>query len=109
VGGGQPGSGSLNILNPGTQGERQLPTMPMAAIELRKGDVFRHVAAGGGGFGHASKRDPRLVLEDVLDGKVSIGAALRDYGVVIDPTALAIDKFATEAARAALRRREGLT
>ena len=27
-----------------------LPTMPMAAIPLRKGDVFRHVSAGGGGL-----------------------------------------------------------
>jgi N-methylhydantoinase B len=103
VQGGQRGSGSLNILNPGTPRERTLPTMPMAAIELRKGDVFRHVAAGGGGFGPAWQREPQSVLEDVLDGKVSIGAALRDYGVVIHPTQLALDTAGTEVARAALR------
>ena len=32
-----------------------------------------------------STRDPALVLEDVLDEKVSIEAARRDYGVAIDP------------------------
>jgi N-methylhydantoinase B len=103
VQGGQPGSGSLNLLNPGTPRERTLPTMPMSAIELRKGDVFRHVSAGGGGFGHASRRDPQCVLEDVLDGKVSVEGALRDYGVVIDPTRSIIDRQATDTARAGLR------
>ena len=45
--------------------------MPMAAAALRRGDVFHHVSAGGGGFGPPFERDPALVLEDVLDGKVS--------------------------------------
>jgi len=40
------------------------------------------------------------VLEDVLDEKVSIEAARRDYGVVIDPVALTVDEQATTKLRA---------
>ncbi len=52
--------------------------------KLRKGDVFHHVSAGGGGSGSPFERDPALVLEDVLDGKVSVEAARERYGVVIE-------------------------
>ncbi|MEJ0037992.1 MAG: hydantoinase B/oxoprolinase family protein [Gammaproteobacteria bacterium] len=105
VNGGTPGSGSTNVLNPGTAGERVLPTMPMEAIKLRKGDVFRHVSAGGGGFGPACERDPALVLEDVREGKVTIEAARAFYGVAIDAKTLAVDRAGTAAARAELQRR----
>jgi len=42
--------------------------------------------AGGGGYGDPFERDPNAVLEDVLNGYVSIEAAARDYGVVIRST-----------------------
>ena len=58
--------------------------MPMEALQLRRGDVFHHVSAGGGGSGSPLERDPALVLEDVLDGKVSVEAARERYGVVIE-------------------------
>lgn len=106
IDGGLPGSGSLNVLNPGTAREITLPTMPMEAIALRKGDVFRHVAAGGGGFGRPVDRESQRVLEDVLDEKVSIESALTQYGVVIDPHTFEVDSEATISTRAALRRRE---
>ena len=38
---------------------------------------------GGGGYGHAFERDPQAVLDDVLNGYVTLEAAERDYGVVI--------------------------
>jgi N-methylhydantoinase B len=38
---------------------------------------------GGGGYGDPFTRDPAAVLDDVLNGYVSIEAAERDYGVVI--------------------------
>lgn len=98
---GKPGAGSLNVLNPGTPQEKLLPTMPMMAIPLHKGDVFRHVSAGGGGFGSAFTRDPQLVLEDVLDEKVSLEGARRDYGVVIDVARRTVDVVATAAERRA--------
>jgi N-methylhydantoinase B len=41
---------------------------------------------GGGGFGDPFERDPNAVLEDVLNGYVSLEAAARDYGVVVHST-----------------------
>jgi N-methylhydantoinase B len=101
--GGEPGGPSLNTLNPGSEKERKLPTMPMASIPLRKGDVFQHISAGGGGFGPAYAREPEMVLDDVLEGKVSRGAAEQHYGVVIDAT-LNLDEAATRLRRASMMR-----
>jgi len=104
VAGGDPGAASTNVLNPGTAAERVLPTMPMEALKLRKGDVFRHVSAGGGGFGPAVERDPADVLEDVREGKVSIQSAKERYGVVIDSATLTVDADGTRSSRAGLQR-----
>ena len=101
--GGEPGGGSLNVLNPGTATERKLPTMPMASIPLCKGDVFQHFSAGGGGFGAAFDREPELVLEDVREEKVSPRAAEQRYGVVIDLAGMRVDEAATHARRASMR------
>src|SRR6185295_16301491 len=89
-------------------GDRVLPTLPMEAVPMRRGDVFRHVMAGGGGYGDPLDRDPALVLEDVLEGWISPERALDPYGVVLsgDPRrweTLAIDAEATAAERARRR------
>jgi N-methylhydantoinase B len=57
---------------------------------------------GGGGYGNPAERDEEAVLRDVLNGYVSLGAAEEDYGVVIDPVRLAIDREATRKKRAAM-------
>lgn len=101
---GLPGAASLNVLNPGTARERVLPTMPMEAIKMRRGDVFRHVSAGGGGFGPACEREVALVVEDVREGKVSVTGAREQYGVVVDGATLAVDESLTRRLRAAMRR-----
>jgi N-methylhydantoinase B len=80
--GGEPGAPSANVVASGGE-TRELPTMPMEAHALARGDSFTHVSAGGGGFGVAFERDPTAVLEDVLDGKVSVAAARERYGVVV--------------------------
>jgi N-methylhydantoinase B len=41
---------------------------------------------GGGGYGDPFEREPDAVLDDVLNGYVSIDAAARDYGVAIRST-----------------------
>ncbi len=54
----------LLVLDPGTRVQLNLP--------------------GGGGYGDPFSRDPDAVLWDVIEGYVSIEAAQRDYGVVIE-------------------------
>jgi N-methylhydantoinase B len=65
---------------------------------------------GGGGYGNPFERDPLSVVDDVLNGYVSLEAAEREYGVVIRssqredeqvslPGHFSIDQQATEALR----------
>ena len=97
---GQPGAPSRNLLIQDGKSE-VLPTMPMKAMQLRKGDIFRHISAGGGGYGDARERDPALVLGDVIAGKVSREAARDVYGVAIEGGK--VDAAATARLRSALR------
>ena len=88
--GGEPGAPSSNIVVSGGEAS-ELPTMPMHAFVLERGDRFTHASAGGGGFGDPFDRDPAAVLEDVLDGKVTVAAARARYGVVLSEGAVAPD------------------
>ena len=54
---------------------------------------------GGGGYGPPLERDPEAVLNDVLDGYVSLEAARRDYGVVLEGGGTEVDAEATAALR----------
>ena len=56
---------------------------------------------GAGGFGDPFERDIERVRQDVRNEVVSLEAAKRDYGVVIDPIKLEIDHEATDILRKA--------
>jgi N-methylhydantoinase B len=97
--GGEPGHPSNNTLTRDGRTE----TLPSKfCIELRRGDVFRHEVAGGGGWGDPLERDSQLVLRDVRNGMVSPTSARNDYGVALDADARAVDAPATTALRARL-------
>jgi N-methylhydantoinase B len=72
-------------------------------VDLQPGEIFSVRMGGGGGFGPAWERDPGLVLEDVLGGKVSMERSEQVYGVVIDPGAKSVDVDATERRRSVMR------
>jgi N-methylhydantoinase B len=80
-----------------------VPPMPSAPITLQSGDVFRHVMAGGGGFGDPLARDPDQVLEDVLDDKVTPDHARQAYGVVLEGSK--VDAEATAELRRSMQAR----
>jgi N-methylhydantoinase B len=99
--GGSPGQPSHNYLNPSTE-NRLLPSK--ITMQMKKGDVFRHVHPGGGGWGDPLERDPARVLKDVRNEFLSAEKAAADYGVVVDTRTWVVDEKATVAARAAIRR-----
>ncbi|MHB9090662.1 MAG: hydantoinase B/oxoprolinase family protein, partial [Chloroflexota bacterium] len=68
---------------------------------LEPGDAFEGVAPGGGGWGNPFEREVDAVLRDVVDERVSPAAAMRDYGVAIDPVTGVVDWERTHALRAA--------
>jgi len=61
-------------------------------------------AAGGGGYGNPLEREPEMVESDMIEGYVSIEAAKKDYGVVINPNTMKVDEEATRKLRESLRK-----
>jgi N-methylhydantoinase B len=102
--GGSPGAPSENYLNPDGE-NRVLPSK--LTMTVRRGDVFRHVLAGAGGWGDPLERDPDAVLRDVHNELLSPARAAAEYGVVVDVARWAVDAAATQARRAALRAARG--
>jgi N-methylhydantoinase B len=62
----------------------------MISTTMSAGERIYHRQAGGGGWGDPMERDPEAVARDVKNGKVSVKQAREQYGVVLDPTNLAV-------------------
>ncbi len=95
------------ILNPGKDSEKYLGAI-FSNYPVKQGDSFIRPSQGGGGLGDPLERNPKRVLEDVIDGYVSIERARKDYGVVIriideDLCQYEIDEEATRKEREYIR------
>jgi N-methylhydantoinase B len=98
--GGLPGRASVNLADRG-RGWEPLPGKFTGT--LRRGEVFRHEIAGGGGWGDPLRRDPERVMADLRNGFISDESARAHYGVAIDRVAWTVDCSATEMLRSRLR------
>ena len=90
--GGNPGGRAQFLVN-GVSGN------PYGLTQLKPGDAVTIDAAGGGGHGNPLDRDPEMVENDVIEGYVSLEKAKEDYGVVIDPNTLKVDREVTKKLR----------
>lgn len=100
--GGKPGTPTRNYLNP--EGEnRELPGKTL--MKLKKGDLYRLIQASGGGYGDPFERDLASVLDDVRQEKLTPAHAREEYGVIVDPVTLELDRAGSEALRADRRGR----
>jgi N-methylhydantoinase B len=95
--GGMAGGAGRVVVNPGTNHEQQLQPLSDGNM-LKRGDVLRIETGGGGGYGHPFDRPTESVLDDVLGGFVTAGAAKEFYGVAIDDDT--VDPGATRKLRA---------
>jgi N-methylhydantoinase B len=106
IAGGHPGTPNELRLRAGTDREVLVETTAFY-VPHEPGDRYAYRYGGGGGWGDPLDREPQKVLDDVLDEYVSLEAARRDYGVVLNGTLealdLEIDHAATDALRAELR------
>ena len=84
------------VVWPGTDREEKTGAIH---YQMAAEDVIQNNSGGGGGWGDPLERDPQRVLEDVVNGYVSLESAQRDYGVVIDAATMCIDEAATAARR----------
>lgn len=72
---------------------------PKGKYELKPGQTVTLRLPGGGGFFSPMARDPKRVLNDVRQGRVSPEAAREVYGVVVDSLTREVDAAATDAVR----------
>jgi N-methylhydantoinase B len=79
--GGEPGGVSGNWLDEG-DGTRSIPGKVTSIV--RRGTLLTHHQAGGGGHGDPFTRAPESVALDVWNGKVTVSAARKKYGVVVN-------------------------
>jgi N-methylhydantoinase B len=68
--GGGTGAAGRFVLDPGTPGERQLPSAA-ADVKLPRNSVLRVCTPGGGGYGNGALRDPAAITLDRLEGRVA--------------------------------------
>jgi N-methylhydantoinase B len=104
--GGKPGARGEFVLSDGSRPDPKIQQTLAPDIEVRMR------LPGGGGFWSPLERNPDDVLRDVVEGKVSIGAAEVEYGVIVtcrasndDVIRLPGDYELDRAATAALRAR----
>lgn len=90
--GGLPSIPHGNYLNPGTDKEEFLGAF-FSNVKIEAGDSFTRPSAGGGGLGDPLNRKPESVLEDIIDGYVSIKRAKKDYGVIINEIDAELDEY----------------
>ena len=79
----------------------------VTGLMCEAGDAIQLIEPNGGGYGNPLKRDPKLVVEDILDDFTTVELAREAYGVVVDPKTLAIDVAATKKLRAKLLKQRG--
>mgnify|MGYP000010432443 CR=1 FL=1 len=67
-------------------------------VRLERGDAYKMLSGGGGGFGNPLERELELVAEDVREGYVSAQVAREVYKVALDAQGQ-VDHAATAALR----------
>jgi N-methylhydantoinase B len=95
--GGGPGKTNITVVlrKDGTQEQwRKISNLP-----LDEDEVVSFQTGGGGGYGPPLERDLQAVLDDVIDGYISLKCARQDYGVVINEKDMTVDSQATEKLR----------
>jgi N-methylhydantoinase B len=80
--GGGPGKLAHYALGGADGVERPLGSKTTFTVPL--GSYVSMQTCGGGGYGPVGERDPAMVLQDVIEGKVSIERAREEYGVSIE-------------------------
>ncbi len=94
--GGMEGSMGSLIMNPDTPEQKRCKSK--GVDQIKAGDLLSIRLPGSGGYGSPVKRDPEAVRWDVINGKISMKSARKDYRVVFDEE-MGVDMEATRTLR----------
>ena len=83
-------------------GNTATPMSRKVDYDLPVGHSVQVLTGGGGGYGDPTERPIDRVVDDVLNGHVTVAAAERDYGVVLNVDGV-VDQTATQARRGSQR------
>jgi N-methylhydantoinase B len=84
------------ILNPGTPKEQKQKSK--GVTQIKAGDVLSIRLPGSGGYGDPRDRAPEKVHWDVINGKIGLESARKNYGVVLNSD-LTLNEEETKALR----------
>ncbi|KXH83792.1 hydantoinase B/oxoprolinase family protein [Sporosarcina sp. HYO08] len=84
------GSGSPASIKLVRQGGEEIE-MGKSYFEAQPGDRIIIETSGGGGYGDPKTREPQLIYQDVLEGKISVDAAENIYGAVIQDSQVDVE------------------
>lgn len=90
--GGMEGSMGSLIMNPDTPEQKKCKSK--GVDQIKAGDLLSIRLPGSGGYGSPVKRDLEAVRWDVINGKISMESARKDYRVVFDEE-MGVDMEAT--------------
>ena len=102
--GGKPGQPSQILIKLPNETEWKILDASRYNLPRNATVILRN--SGGGGWGSPLEREPELVLNDFVDGLISIDQATNEYGVFIDPKTHSIDFEATKKIRSENREKE---
>lgn len=71
----------------------------ITGLPLKVGDMVRLVTGNGAGYGSPLRRDPRLVLQDILEGCITVRDAKDAYGVIAKKNGRELDLIETRKLR----------
>lgn len=102
--GGKSGTGGkMEIYNIAEPDNIRQEYSKFSGMRTDAGDVVSYFSPSGGGYGDPKERDPQKVLDDVLDGFISVEEANGDYAVILaavdDGYGWQVDEPATAAKR----------
>jgi len=81
--GGKKGKPGRFVLNPDMKNEKVLSSK-ISDLEVTPDDIISVQTPGAGGYGPPETRDLKLILKDVIEGKISKDLAEKEYNVKID-------------------------
>lgn len=76
--GGLAGGGSMTWIHRDLE-RIPVPALPLAPLDLRKGDLVEHVMPGGGGWGDPKQRSEGDIVRDLQQQRISPAAAEKIY------------------------------